>query len=92
MANDDSKIRNGKATALLFLLLLTLLGAVIWWAIMADRRKAEALKPTVNATLLPIIAGPFKQDGIIAYELKHGWLVREAGGISSLTFVPKSSK
>ena len=77
---------------LLVALVIVLFIGLLIWAWNDDRRQAEALKPTTNTTLLPIIAGPFKQESFIVYELQHGWMVREYGGISSLTFVPKPSK
>ena len=92
---DNAKVRNGKTgavIAVLALLVLVYFGGLVVWAWKDDRRKAEALKPTTKSTLLPIIAGPFKQDELIVYELDHGWMVREAGGIRSLAFVPKPSK
>ena len=77
--------------SLILLILVPFCGLVIW-ALVDERKRAEALKPTANATLLPIIAGPFKQDKFIVHELEHGWMVRREGGVGSHFFVPKPSK
>ena len=93
MTNDDSKIRNEKTNAvigvLLIQLVLVLFGAGFWWVFAEERRMEEALKPTAETTLLPIVAGPFKQDRFLVYEFEHGWLVWTADGLS---FVPKPPK
>ena len=48
--------------------------------------------PPKDATLLPIVHGPFKQGNLEVYELSHGWLVRRDAPIGEFTFVPKSGK
>jgi len=92
---DNAKAGNGKITALGVLLIglvIFFFGGLCVWVWMDESRRAEALKPTANAALLPIIAGPFKQDKFIVYELEHGWLVVREAGVSSHFFVPKPSK
>jgi len=95
MTNDDEKNRNGKTITaiamLLILFVIVLFCAGFLWVFAEERRRNEALKPTAAATLLPIIAGPFKQETFIVYELEHGWMIRREGS-GGLSFVPKPSK
>jgi len=96
MTNNDEKNRNGKTitviAGLLILFVSILFCAGFLWVFAEERRRNEALKPTAAATLLPIVAGPFKQDKFIVYELEHGWMVVREAGVSSHFFVPKPSK
>ena len=95
MTNDDKKMKNEGIKALgvlLIALIIFLFGGLCMWVWMDESRRAEALKPTANTTLLPIVAGPFKQNQFIVYELEHGWMVVREAGVSSHFFVPKPSK
>ena len=49
-------------------------------------------KPSVKATLLPIIGESLSQEEFVVYELQHGWLVHIKGGSKSMVFVPKPLK
>ena len=49
-------------------------------------------EPPKDATLLPIVKGPFKQGELEVYELSHGWLVRRDVALGDFTFVPKPGK
>jgi hypothetical protein len=46
-------------------------------------------EPPKDATLLPIVRGPFSQGKLEVYELSHGWRVRRS---AEFTFVPKPDK
>ena len=96
MTNDGKKGKNEEIKALLgvfvvIVVLFSFIGLSLWW--MDTDRRVEELKPTAKAMPLPIVAGPFKQDKFIVYELEHGWMVMATPtGRGNSFFVPKPPK